>query len=257
MEETKTIEISQRLFLLIGGLIVIIAIFMVGELLYQFASLPQNIPHEISVSGEGKTFAKPDIATVSLGVTSESATSQDAVNQNNQKMDAITKAIKNLGVDDKDIKTTLYNLSPMYGSSQVGYGSFPVMQNKITGYELQQQIEVKIRNFDKINDILDSATSHGANTVGDLQFTVDDIEKVRAQARQDAIAQAKEKATLLIAGTGLQIEKIVNISEGYANPGPVYAQALSAGKDTASVAPSIQTGQLEVDSNVTLTYQVK
>ena len=258
MEETKIVEVSQRLFLLIGGFIVIIAIFMVGELMYQFTSLPQNAPHEISVTGQGKTFTKPDIAIVTLGVTSQAAKSQDAVNANNQKMDVITKAVKNLGVEDKDIQTTLYNLNPIYGSSgPVTYG-FPVQQNKITGYELQQQIEVKVRNFDKINDILDSATTNGANTVGNLQFTVDDMEKARADARAKAIAQAKEKATLLIGQTGLQLEKLVDISEGYAsNPQPMYAQAAGIMDKSASIAPSIQTGQMEVDSNVTLTYRVK
>lgn len=260
MEEIKTIEISQKLFSLIAGFIAVIAVFMIGELLYQFQSLPQNSPHEINVTGEGKAFAKPDVAIISFGVTSQASKSQDAVNQNNEKMNAIIKAIKDLGVQDKDIQTTFYNLNPVYGPDKTEplLYPYPVFNNKIVGYSLEQQVQVKIRDFDKINDVLDQATSNGANTVGNLQFTVDDIEKVREEARAKAIEQAKEKATNLARQSGLRIERIVNISEGY-SPFPIqmYDSAMRGAVTKESIAPQIQSGQIEVNTTVTLTYKVR
>jgi len=249
MEETKTIDISQRLFLLLAGLVLIVIISMVSQMIYQFQSLPQNAPRELNVTGEGKAYTKPDIATISFGVHTQAVKSQDAVNQNNEAMNKVIKAVKDQGVEDKDIQTTSYNLYPLYDYTQ--YGSV------FKGYSIDQQVEVKIRDFDKINVILDKATAAGANTVGNLQFTVDDIEKVRTEARNKAIAQAKEKAESIASSAGLGIIRITNISENYyPSPIPIYGMGgAEAVKD--SVAPSIQSGQFEVYVNVTLTYQIK
>lgn len=244
MEEViKKIEFSNRVFILLAILVVVIAF-------YQFQSLPQNYPQEITVTGEGKTFVKPDIALVSLGVQTEARSSVDAVNHNNEKMNAIIKAIKESGVEEKDIKTSLYNLSPVY--------DYPQQGRVFKGYSLDQQIQVKIRNFDKISEILDKATANGANTIGDLQFTVDDMEKVRAMAREEAIKQAKEKAVNLSKQSGLRLVKLVNILEGFAPvPQPLYEKSVRTLEAIGGAAPDIQPGQSEITTTVYLTYRVK
>ncbi|MEK7664022.1 MAG: SIMPL domain-containing protein [Patescibacteria group bacterium] len=259
MEETKrTIDISDRLYKIILAVIGLAAVFVIGQIMYDFRALPQNFPREITVTGEGKALAKPDIAMISFGVTSESKKSQDAVNQNNQKMNAIIKSIKDLGVGEKDIKTTSYNLYPVYGTERSSPIYYKVIDNNITGYRLEQQVEVKIRNFDKINEIIDSATSSGANTVGSLQFTVDDIEKVKAEARLKAIEQAKERAKTLINQAGLRIERLINISEGYGPyPSPIYDLGAGGAVTRESVAPQIEPGQTEINVSITLTYRIK
>ena len=270
LETNHTLDLSDKLYKVLIGIIAVAILFLAGELMYQFKSLPQNLPHEIMVSGEGKVYIKPDIAKVSFGVTSQALKSQDAVNQNNLKMNAVIKAVKELGVADQDIQTTLYNLTPVYsyvkgGNVAVGragevapspmYYPYPGTQ-VISGYSLEQQILVKIRNFDNINAILDKATVAGATNVGQLQFTVDNPEKAQSQARALAIVKAKEKLQSIIGQSGLRISKLINISEGYSNyPMPMYAGSMA--KDSASSAPEIQTGQQEVNSSVTLTYQVK
>jgi len=250
MEETKTIEISQKLFSLLAGLIVLITVFIAGQLFYQFKSLPQNYPTDISVSGEGKVYAKPDIAMVNLGVETQALKSQDAVNQNNEKMNKIIEAVKGLGVEDKDIKTTLYNLNPIYDYTNLG--------RVFKGYSLNQQVSVKIRDFDKINSILDSATSNGANRVSDISFTVDDIDSVRAEARAKAIEKAKEKAFVLTSQAGLKIERLVNIYEGGSfTPQPFYDQGFGGAVMEESITPQIESGELEVNVTVTLTYRLR
>ena len=249
MEETKTIDLSNRFFKLIVALIVIIAVFLLGQLWHQFKNLPQNFPREITVSGEGKAFAKPDIALVSLGLNTQGLKSQDVVDRNNKVMNQVIQSIKNLGVDEKDIQTTLYNLNPIYDYREKG--------RVFRGYSLDQQVRVKIRNFDKISSILDKATSLGANTAGDLQFTVDDMEKVRAEARMKAILEAKQKAITLANQAGLRIERLVNISEGY-GPGPIpYGGGFSGVALEKFVAPQIEPGQTELTILVTLTYRIR
>src|SRR5437588_618644 len=102
MDEVKKIELSDRMFILVGFIVVMLALFLMGQLNYQFYSLPQNAPHEINITGEGKAFGKPDIATVNLGMHSEGAKSQDVVQKNNTVMNGIISSLKNLGVDEKD-----------------------------------------------------------------------------------------------------------------------------------------------------------
>lgn len=272
LETEHTLDFSDRLYKVAIAFIAVMGVIGAGWVFSQFSALPQNQPHEISVSGTGKAYIKPDIALVSFGVTSQAAKSQDAVNQNNTKMNAIIAVIKGLGVQDKDIQTTLYNLSPVYGYERQGSapvsvksGSvsspvyYPVPANQvITGYSLEQQVSVKIRNFDNINAIVDKATSSGATNVGQLSFTVDNPEMAQSEARALAITAAKQKMEAIAKESGISIGKLVNVSEGYGvYPQPMYASAVAKDSGAGSVAPQIQTGQQEVDSSVTLTYQVR
>lgn len=277
LETNHTLDLSERLYKVAIALIALFGIIGVGWVFSQFAGLPQNMPREVSVTGAGKAYVKPDIAMVSFGVTTEESKSQDAVNKNNEKMNAVIKAIKDLGIEDKDIQTTLYNLTPVYdyetilqpasmakptssaGDMAVAY-PVPVRQGQVfRGYSLEQQISVKIRDFSKINSVLDKATSTGATNVGQLQFTVDNPDKVNDEARAIAIADAKEKMKSLAKESGLRIGKLVSVSEGYGYPQPYGMGFGGATKDavTNSVAPEIQTGQQEVNLTVYLTYQVK
>src|SRR3989344_7918833 len=259
-ETMHTINLSDRLYKLPIAMITVLGVVGAGWVFSQFSALPQNAPHEIQVSGAGKAYGAPDVAVISFGAHTEAPKSQDAVSQNNKIMNAVIAAIKKLGVDDKDIQTTLYNLMPVYDYEVQPMGAARDMmypypgpgKQVVRGYALDQQIQVKIRNFDNINAILDAATSQGANTVGSLQFMVDDMEKVKAEARKKAIMEAKEKAMAMFKDAGLSGQKLVNISEGYDGyPQPMYGVTMEKAADSAS-APSIETGQMEVNVSVTL-----
>lgn len=266
LETNHIVDLSDKLYKIILAIIVLASIYIIGKMAYDFKALPQNYPREIYVTGEGKALVKPDIAMINFGVTSEAAKSQDAVSQNNEKMNAVIQAIKDLGVEDKDIKTISYNLYPIYGFERVITGSgggvmpmyFPVPENQITGYRLDQQVEVKIRNLDKINEIVDKVTASGANTVSSPQFTVDNMEKVREEARIMAIKQAKEKAMVLVNQAGLKIDRLINISEGgYGYPIYGLGGASVAKEAVVAPTPQIEPGQTEVNVTVTLTYRIK
>ena len=187
---------------------------------------------------------------MSFGVKTEAVKSVDAVNQNNQKMNEVIKAVKEAGVEDKDIQTTSYNLYPVYDYTERG--------TIFKGYSLEQNIQVKIRNLDKVNDVLDKATSRGANTIGQLSFTVDDMEKVKSEARAKAIEQARQKANSLAGQSGLNLGKLISVSEGYSPyPQPLYGMGGASNAMEKSIAPDIQPGQSEINVTVNLTYQVK
>lgn len=268
LETNHIIDLSDRLYKIILAIIGLVAVYIIGQMAYDFRALPQNFPREITVSGEGKAYAKPDIAIISLGVTTKATKSQDAVDQNNTKMNEVIMAIKKLGVEDKDIKTTLYSLNPVYGAESVpilypdGVYSYPRPSNKITGYSLDQQVQVKIRNFENINSILDEATSKGANMAGSLQFIVDDVEKFKAEAREKAIVQAKEKAVSLFSQSGLKMGELINVYEGgFGGCGggicPLYGLEAGGSMVKESIAPQIQQGEEQITANVSLTYRIR
>lgn len=256
LETTHTVDFSDRLYRMALIFIVMLAMALAGWIFYQFSALPQNYPQQISINGEGRAYVKPDVAMVSLGMRAEALKSQDAVDKNNTIINNIINAIKDLGIDQKDIKTTSYNLSSLYDYTEKG--------RVFRGYLLDQQLQVKIRDFEKISDVLDRASSLGANTIGDLQFVVDDPEIAMAEARQMAIAKAQAKAVSIFAQSGLKMGKLVNVYEGGLGgcgmggcPQPMYGLGDATIDKASTVAPQIQAGQQEVVSTVTLTYWVK
>jgi hypothetical protein len=130
----------------------------------------------------------------------------------------------------------------------------------LKGYKLAQDIQVKIRDFTKIGDVLSQTTAKGANTVGNLQFTIDDPEKFKEEARAKAIAQAKSNAKNLASESGVNLGKLVNVYENYTYPMAYSTNAMKAmggGAEDSVTAPTIQPGQQEIDVTINLTYQVK
>src|SRR3989344_3451175 len=206
----------------------------------------------VSFSGEGRVVAKPDIAKVQLSIVTEALTSKLAQDDNSKKSKSITDYLKKQNIEDKDIKTTGYNIYPQYKYPQFGG------QPQITDYQVNQSIEIKIRDLDKVSNILDGLVSAGANQVNDLSFEIDNPDTLKAEARAKAIADAKKKANELKSQVGISLGKIVNFSEntgGY--PGPVYFDAQVKGMGGGGGGPSVPTGENEITVSVSITYQIR
>lgn len=211
-------------------------------------------PREISIETEGKAYVTPDVAEMSLGVHTKAATAAKAVEENTKQMNKVIEELTKAGVEKKDIQTSNYYLNPDYKYTAEG-GSVP------DGYVLDQSVTVKIRDFTKIGTIMASATTAGANTIGNLQFTVDDREKAKEKAREEAISKAKEKVAAIEKQTGLRLGKIVNYYEyedSYASSmyGSAYMGAEGGGGGDMK-APDVQAGQQEVKLRVTLMYRIR
>lgn len=253
--------------MLAAVLVVGVLIFFVGQMAYHSQMIDLQNDDQITVSGQGKVYVKPDIALISLGVSAQAKTVAEATKTNTEKMNAVIEAVKALGVEAKDIQTTNYNLSPVYESYSIAVpmiypeigGVGKRTGTTVVGYKLEQNVQVKIRDFTKIGEILSQSTGKGANLVGSLQFTIDDPEQFRQEARAKAIAQAKDNAENLARESGINLGKIVNIYEnqyGY----PMYERALGmGGAADAAVppSPSIEPGQQEINVTVNLTYRIK
>jgi uncharacterized protein len=207
-------------------------------------------PNTITVDGTGKVTTKPDVAQVSLGVLSESATVKTAQADNTKKMNDIIAAVKSLGVSADDLTTTNYSISPKI--------DWTTGKQNIVGYSVSQNIEVKVRDLDKVGDVLAKGSELGANQVGGIQFTLDDPKQAQADARYKAIEEARQKADVLAKQLGLTIVKVVSFFENnlLSNPVPMYAKANDMAMGGAP-APQIESGTQDVVSNVSVSFEVK
>jgi uncharacterized protein YggE len=213
----------------------------------------------ISVSGDGEVYAKPDLALTSFSVTTESDTVNKAMQENTEKMNAIINAMKEQGVASKDLKTTNFSLYPRY-EWQERAEIYPYQQGErvLAGYEVTQSLQVKIRDLDKAGQIIQTAAEVGANQVGSLQFTIDNQDELKKQAREQAIQEAKTKAKELASQLGVKLIRITSFNEGGVVP-RFYAmdEAVSmAGKGGGEV-PQIETGESKISVNVNITYEIR
>jgi uncharacterized protein YggE len=206
----------------------------------------------ISFSGEGKVLGKPDIAVVSLSIVTEAITSKAAQDDNSQKSKAVTAFLKGQGIEDKDIKTTGYNIYPQYNYSRNG-------NPEIRGYQVNQTLEFKVRNLDTVSGILGGVVSAGVNRVDSLRFQIDDPDALKDEAREKAIEDAKTKANELQKQLGIRLGKIVNFYESSSggSPPPMLFELKQAVGEFGGDGPSVPTGENEVAVNVTLTYEIR
>ena len=207
-------------------------------------------PNTITVSGEGKVLVKPDIAVINIGVIKEDADLAKVQQNAAEIMGQLAKFLKDNKVEEKDIKTTSYSISPRY--------DYKEGEQKLRGYEVFQNLEVKIRELGKVGAILSGAAARGANQVGSLTFSVDDPKKAKEEARAMAIKDAREKANNLSKNLGMSLKKIVSYGEsGGGGPQPIYAQAdFGFGKGGSFPVPA-PSGENEIIIIVNLTYEIK
>ena len=209
-----------------------------------------NNINQISFAGEGKVYTKPDIAFVDVSVVTQGERIKDVQDANTKKMNKVINFLKSSGVDEKDIKTTNYNLYPQYT-----YENNRIPQ--IMGYQINQTLNIKIRDLDKVGLILEGGVDVGLNQVNSLYFGVENDEQLKEEARKIAIDDAKKKAEILASQLGIRLIKITGFSDntvGY--PVPMY-DAKGYGIGGGAGTPNIQTGQNEITVNVTITYEIK
>lgn len=234
--------------LLVAGVVYLGVTAMNAVKQNSYIGRPDAARDTIAISAEGKVTALPDIATISVGVQTENKAVSAAQKENSTKMNAIIEKVKSFGVASEDIKTSNYSIYPQYD-----YVNGRQIER---GYMVTQNIDVKVRNLDKIGDILAAVGDLGANQVGGVSFTIDEPEDLRQQARLKALEAAKKKAQALADAAGVKLGKVVGFSEneGYV-PSPMY-YAKDAAMGMGGGTPSIQSGSQDVIVNVTVLYEI-
>lgn len=217
----------------------------------------------ISVSGIGEKSAVPDIATFSLTVTENAKTVAEAQAKATTKTNAAIKSLRDAGIADKDIKTSGYNINPRYEYVNGVCTSTICNPGKsvLTGYEVSQSIEVKVRDLAKAGDILTSIGSLGVQNVNGLNFTIEDINAAKAEAQAIAISDAKVKADKLARSLGVSIVRITSFGDTTTDPSYYYrggvAMDMASAQSVKAPSPELPAGETKIISNVNITYEIR
>jgi hypothetical protein len=212
---------------------------------------PENL-RTLNVNGVGVVYLTPDIVYINIGVNTQRDNAAEAVEVNKEQTNAVTAAIKEFGVDPKDIRTTNFSIwsNPQYD---------PSGQIQGTTYVVDNTVNVTIRDLDKLGDLLDAAISAGANNIYSIQFDVEDKTEANKEARALAVEDAKSQAQDLAGVAGLSLVDIQTISYYESGVMPYYYGGKGGGGGGVSevAAVPIQPGQLAVTVTVNLTYTIK
>ncbi|HZI95736.1 MAG TPA: SIMPL domain-containing protein [Candidatus Paceibacterota bacterium] len=261
-KKQKQLVVTAIAFLIVLS----ISILSWGYHNYRQAQSIVNSDRIISFSAEGKVLAKPDVAKIVFDVINQGEKADIVQKENNEKMQAVIAFVKEQKVSEDDIKTIRYSLSPQYDYDWCREDQMDIYSRscspKIVGYQLDQAVEVKIRDFDKINSIVGGLSEKGANKISNVNFEIDDPEAYRNEARIQALNKIEERAQLLSRKTSISLGKIINISEG-SSIYPIYRdvkmEAMSAdssGEMPSPIAP-IESGTEEISITLNVTYELR
>jgi len=248
---------NGHLRLLIGLLLIALIIFIGAKAKNEIENQAKGVENvtqkTITVSAEGKIYAKPDIGKINLGITNEAKTVSGAQKQSTEAINKIMAFLKSSGIEEKDIKTTNYSITPVYDYTE--------HKQTLRGYSVSQNLDVKIRDLSKSGDIIAGAATNGANLIGGLSFTIDEPDNLKTEARKQAIEKAKTKAEKLAEDLDVKLGKLISYNESGNYPiYPIYydkSTSLGLGGGENASTPEIPAGENEITINVSLTYEIE
>jgi uncharacterized protein YggE len=203
----------------------------------------QNV-RTLSVSGSGDALLAPDIAYIYVGVHTENPTAAEAVDDNTGQTEKLIQAIRDFGIDPKDIRTTNFSIYPMDR-----FDPSTGMPSGEKVYAVDNTVYVTVR---------DTAVQAGANNINSVQFDVAEKDEALKQARADAVKDAEAQAQSLAQAAGLSLGEIQSISFFDAQPYPLFDGKGGGGMVAAEAAAvPIQPGQLTFTVSVSVTYALK
>ena len=201
----------------------------------------------ITVTATGQVAAAPDMARITNGVATEAATASEALAGNSDAMNKVIEGLKAAGIEAKDIQTSSFRVEPRYTRPREGQAP------RIEGYRVVNEVEILARDLDKLGEVLDRLVSLGANQMGGLTFEVSNAEKLRDEARRDAVANALRRAKLYAQAAGAEVGEVLTIQEWTAaGPRPMpMARAMKM------EAVPIERGTETLEATVTITWLLK
>jgi uncharacterized protein len=242
----------KKIWLMVIGLVLLVSVVMLsGCAAGNNINAGNNGSQQsgIWVNATGKVYAVPNVAELALGVEAQAATVADAQAQANQAMAGVVAALKAAGIAAADIQTQYYNIY------EVTQWDPKTNESVTTAYRVTNTVNAKIRNVDKVGAVIDAVVVAGGNYINGINFTVDDPTTYYAQARQQAITYAKQKAQQMADLTGVKLGDIFYITESSNMPSGNYFDLRTVAAP-ASNSTSISAGQLEITTTVTIAYNI-
>jgi len=236
---------------LIASFFLLLAIFSKFGVKLPISVISQERGQPLVVDGEGTATAVPDVALVTVGIEESGLELNQVQDTASEKSKALVASLKKLGIDEKDIKTSSYNVYPEY--------NYDSGTPRIVGYRVSTTYEIKVEDFEKVNEVLSESVNSGARVIGGVSFEVNEEtrKKLLNEARVEAVDEAKEKAQSLAKAAGVSLGKILNISESQSLGGPIPVALREAGIGGGEPQPEITPGETEVSVVVSIAYEIR
>ncbi len=259
-------QIDYKKYVWLTGAVALIAVAFAAVAMgvndFNSVRHPNGQVASITVTGEGEVTALPDIATITLTVRESAKTVPEAQKLVETKITQALKDISDLGVDKKDTKTLSYTISPKYEQQSTGYCNgyiCPPTKSVVVGYEVAQSMQIKVRKIDQSGAVIGTIGKANITEVSGPEFTVDDMDKAKAEAKAIAIKKAQEKAKATAKALNSSLGSVMSFSEDNGGYYPVMYKAdmMSARAVSAPESVTIPQGESVIKSNVTITYTLK
>lgn len=213
----------------------------------------RNPAPRIVVIGEGEAAIAPDLAIVSLSVLREAETARGALDQANKAAADVIAAMKEAGIEARDLQTGGLQINPRYVYPQNGGEEQP----RIVAYQATNTLTVRVRDIAMVGEIVDRAVTLGVNQGGNIAFTNDDPSAVRDEARRRAVADAIARARTLAEAAGVALGPVVELSEqSYTQPPMPIAAGRAYSMDSAAAVP-VEAGENVYRVQINATFELK
>jgi uncharacterized protein YggE len=210
---------------------------------------PDTPARTITVVGEGKVNVQPDVARVNIGVETVKPTVEEASEENDAIVNAVLAALKEQGIADNDIQTSGFSVyAERFGPDG------PLPEGEVR-YRVSNNVGVKIRDMEKVGEVIDAAMQAGANNIYGVEFTLEDKTDAQSEARALAVDAAKAKAEELAALNGVSVGEVLAISEVIGNSMFISANQAYMPMGGGGGAP-IAPGELELSTQLQITYAI-
>lgn len=237
-------------FLAVLGVVLAV---LLGVLVFSVANLnPNAVPPGITVTGDGRAQAAPDVAEISIGVVTTAATAAEALTQNSTQSQQVIQAIRNAGIPERDIQTQGLSVQPVEAPRRN-----PGDPLQITGYRAQNTVEVTVRELadNRVGVVVDAANRAGANVTGGIRFRLENDQAARQEALTEAIENARQKAEAIARASGKTVRGVRAVTESGVSVPVLQRSAMAADAAQAAPAPPVQSGELTITARVTVVFE--
>jgi len=247
----------KRIMLTLVGIMIVYIIVFLATMIrnniqeYYFIGRADSKEHTVNIQAEGRVVIRPDVVKTTMGMISTADTVEEAQKDNTETMNKLIESLKGLGIEEKDLQTDNYNIYPQYDYTDNG-------GRVLSGYNVSQNVTIKIRDLSKTNDVIALAGEVGANSVSGLNFSIDDPRVYKEEARKLAIEEIIKKAKELSRLLGVRFVSVVSYNEysnDFGGTSPMF-EAKAMGIGGSFISPDIESGSEEVQVSVDIVFEI-
>ncbi len=233
---------------------ILMPLALAATLALPLPALAQQAPEQprIVVTGEGEATVRPDMAVVSLSVMREAGTAREALDANNAAMASVIAALKEAGIEDRDLQTSGLSIQPRWDYSRGEDGN---QEARLVAYQVVNSLTVRVRDLAMVGTVIDNSVSLGVNQGGSISFTNANPDAVIDQARREAVENATRKARTLADAANVELGGILEITEQTGTPSPMPVAARAMRMDAAEAVP-VEAGENSYSVTVTMTFRL-